>query len=186
MSKYRILLDSNVYLRIGNSFHPLLNKSFGQKNYTLYLIPEFKREFDKNPRLINKFGWVNQPEYIENRKNRFRILSEEKDSINIAYSYLWAQNISEGLGASRIDISALAYGSVLDVPVVTDDSDMIELAEPFGIEVWGLIKLLDIMLESNRIKKPDIKTLIEYLEYNKDLPYSSFKKRAERKFKITF
>ncbi|MBW2576272.1 MAG: DNA-binding protein [Deltaproteobacteria bacterium] len=109
MSKYRILLDSNAYLRLANSFHPLLYKSFGNENYTLYLIPEFQKEFNKNPRLKNKFGWVNQAEYKENRKHQLRTLAKEKNDIKITYSYLWAQNISEGLGASRVDVRALAY-----------------------------------------------------------------------------
>jgi len=186
MSKYRILLDSNVYLRLANSFHPLLYKSFGNENYTLYLIPEFQKEFNKNPRLKNKFGWVNQAEYKENRKHQLRTLAKEKNDIKITYSYLWAQNISEGLGASRVDVRALAYGSVLDVLVVTDDFDMTELAEPFGIEIWGLLDLLEIMYKTKRIKKSAIKSLVEYLEYIKDLPYPSFKKRIQKAFKIKF
>ena len=60
MSIKRILLDSNAYLRLANSFHPLLNEPFGKDRYALYLIPEFQKEFDKSPRLANKFGWVNQ------------------------------------------------------------------------------------------------------------------------------
>jgi hypothetical protein len=60
MSIKRILLDSNAYLRLANSFHPLLHEPFGKDQYALYLIPEFQKEFDKNPRLANKFGWVNQ------------------------------------------------------------------------------------------------------------------------------
>ena len=62
-------------------------------------------------------------------------LKKEKEEIQITYTYLWAQNISEGFGASRVDVRALAYGSVLDAPVVTDDFDMAALSEPFRIEV---------------------------------------------------
>ena len=108
MSKYRILLDSNAYLRLANSFHPLLYKSFGNENYTLYLIPEFQKEFNKNPRLKNKFGWVNQPEYIENRKHQLRTIAKEKNDIKITYSYLWAQNISEGFLSAVFNEGPLA------------------------------------------------------------------------------
>jgi len=183
MAKHRILLDSNVYLRVANSFHPLLGESFGKDDYTLYLIPEFKREFNKNPRLINKFGWVNQPEYKENRKRQLRILSEEKNNIEITYSYLWAQNTSEELGASRVDVKALAYGAVLGVPVITDDFDMTELGKAFGIEVWGLWDLLKVMYNSKRIDLKDINALIDYLDYVKDLPYPMFKKDVKKAFK---
>ena len=85
-----------------------------------------------------------------------------------------------------MDVRALAYGSVLDVPVVTDDFDMTELAEPFGIEIWGLLDLLEIMQKTKQIKKSAIKSLVEYLEYIKDLPYPSFKKRIQKAFKIKF
>lgn len=104
----RILLDSNAYLRLADSFHPLLYEPFGKEQYVLFLIPEFQKEFDKNPRLSNKFGWVNQLEYIENRKHRIRITRAQKKQVDITYSYLWQHNISEGLGASRIDVRALA------------------------------------------------------------------------------
>jgi len=88
MAKTRILLDSNAYLRLANSFHPLLNESFGKKNYTLHLIPEFQKEFDKSPRLKNKFGWVNQLEYVENRRYRIRVSKSQKEQIKHTYSYL--------------------------------------------------------------------------------------------------
>ena len=86
MAKTRILLDSNAYLRLANSFHPLLNESFGKDKYTLHLIPEFQKEFDKNPRLENKFGWVNQPEYVENRRYRIRVSKSQKEQIKQTYS----------------------------------------------------------------------------------------------------
>jgi len=85
-----------------------------------------------------------------------------------------------------VDVRALAYGSILDVPVVTDDQDMTELAKQFDIEIWGLIDLLSIMLKAERITKSDIKSLVSYLTYNKDLPYHSFKKRIKNEFKIIF
>ena len=169
---------------MANSFHPLLCNSFGQENYTLYLIPEFQKEFNKSPRLSNKFGWVNQDEYVENRKYRLRILSDEKKDIKIAYSYLWQQNTFVKLGASPIDVKALAYGSVLEIPVVTDDKDMIELASQFDIEIWGVLDLLKIMFKAGRITEPEIKSLVSYLAYNNDLPNPSFKQSIQKVFKI--
>ena len=176
----RILVDSNAYLRLANSFHPLLHEPFGKEQYAIYLIPEFQKEFDKNPRLANKFGWVNQPEYIENRKHRIRITRSQAEQINIIYSYLWTHNISEGLGASRIDVRALAYGDALEIPVVTDDSDMREIGITFGIEVWSILDLLKIMHKSKRIELGDIQTLLNYLKYIKDWPYPSFEKDAKK------
>ena len=178
-----ILLDSNAYLRLANSFHPLLHEPFGKDSYALYLIPEFQKEFDKNPRLANKFGWVNQSEYMENRKHRIRITRLQREQIKLIYSYLWPHNISEGLGASRIDVRALAYGDALDIPVVTDDSQMRELGLTFGIEVWSLLDFIKIMHKSKRLSFRDIKTLLNYLKYIKDWPYPSFKKDIKKVFK---
>jgi len=183
MSIKRILLDSNAYLRLANSFHPLLNEPFGKDRYVLYLIPEFQKEFDRNPRLASKFGWVNQPEYIKNRKHRIRVTRFQKEQINLIYSYLGPHNISEGLGASRIDVRALASGDALEIPVVTDDFQMRELGITFGIEVWSLLDLLKIMYKSRRIELSDIKTLLTYLKYIKDWPSLSFEKDAKKVFR---
>ncbi|MEJ2165049.1 MAG: hypothetical protein P8X90_05935 [Desulfobacterales bacterium] len=182
MSVKRILLDSNAYLRLANSFHPLLHEPFGKESYALYLIPEFQKEFDKNPRLANKFGWVNQPEYIENRTHRLTVTRFQREQIKLIYSYLRDHNISEGLGASPIDVRALAYGDALEIPVVTDDFQMRGLGETFGIEVWSLLDLLQIMYKSHRIELGDIKTLLAYLRYIKDWPYPSFEKDARKVF----
>jgi hypothetical protein len=182
MPKKRILLDSNAYLRLANSFHPLLGVSFGKEDYCLFLIPEFQKEFDRNPRLSNKFGWVNQAEYIENRKRRIRILKHQKEKIHLTHSYLWPYNIEYGLGASRTDVRALSYGAVLGIPVVTDDADMRALGEAFGIEIWGLLDLLDIMIQSKQISVDDLKTLVEYLDYQRDLPFPSFKSKVKKLF----
>ncbi|MDF1593012.1 MAG: hypothetical protein P1P89_15960 [Desulfobacterales bacterium] len=182
MPTKNILLDSNAYLRLANSFHPLLHEPFGKDWYALYLIPEFQKEFDKNPRLANKFGWANQPEYIKNRKHRIRTTRFQIGQINLTFSYLWPHNISEGLGASRIDVRALAYGDALEIPVVTDDVQMRELGITFGIEVWSLLDLLKIMYKSKRIEFSDIKTLLNYLQYMKDWPFPSFEKDAKKVF----
>lgn len=180
-----ILLDSNAYLRIANSFHPLLGEDFGEQGYILYLIPEFQKEFNKSQRLKNKFGWVNQAEYLANRRHRLKRTREQARQIDLTYSYLWEHNLSEGFGASRVDVMALAYGLVLGVPVVTDDRDMTALGRIFGIEMWGLLDLLIIMHAAERIGAKEINALIDYLEYNKDLPYLSFKKKARMVFKKT-
>jgi hypothetical protein len=126
---------------------------------------------------------VNQPEYIENRKHRTRVTRIQREQINLIYSYLWPHNISEGLGASRIDVRALAYGNALEFPVVTDDSQMRELGKTFEIEVWSLLDLLKIMFKSKRIELSDIKTLLKYLKYIKDWPYPSFEKDAKKVFR---
>lgn len=126
---------------------------------------------------------MNQPEYIENRKHRIRVTRIQKEQINLIYSYLWPHNISEGLGVSRIDVRALAYGDALEIPVATDDSQMRELGITFGIEVWSLLDLLKIMYKSKRIELGDIKTLLNYLKYVRNWPYPSFVKDVKKVFR---
>jgi hypothetical protein len=125
---------------------------------------------------------VNQPEYVENRKRRIRLTRSEKEQIRLTYSYLWEHNISQGLGASRVDVQALAYGAVLGVPLITDDSDMNELGKVFGIEVRGLLDLLKLMYDAKRIDIQEIRTLLDYLQYIRDLPYPSFRKDVMKAF----
>jgi len=169
---------------LANSFHPLLGETFGKKKYTLHLIPEFQKEFNKNPRLKNKFGWVDEQEYVENRKKRLRILNDQKKEIRLTYSYLWAQNISEKIGASMVDVRALSYGSVLDIPVVTDDFDMRELADQFSIEVWGILDLLKLMHANRRTPKRQLSALMKYLDYINDQPYPLFEKDCKAIFNL--
>ena len=126
---------------------------------------------------------MNQPEYVENRKRRIRITRSQKEQVRLTYFYIWEHNISQGLGASRVDVRALAYGAVLGVPVITDDSDMTELGKVFGIEVTGLLDLLKLMYDAKRIDIQEIRTLLDYLQYNRDLPCPSFRKDIMKAFK---
>ncbi|MCK4967023.1 DNA-binding protein, partial [bacterium] len=65
MKQSKILLDTCSYLRLAKSIHPLLNQTFGNDHYCLYVIEEFQKEYDKNLRLRNKFAWVNDTEYVK-------------------------------------------------------------------------------------------------------------------------
>jgi hypothetical protein len=73
MAQRKILLDSNSYLRLAQTFRPLLNVEFGDERHCLYVIRELQREFDRSPRLQTKFHWVNEPEYAENRRRSITI-----------------------------------------------------------------------------------------------------------------
>ena len=78
---------------------------------------------------------------------------------------------------------ALAYGAVLGVSVITDDSDMNELGKVFEIEVRGLLYLLKLMYDAKRIDIQEIRTLLDYLQYIRDLPNPSFRKDVMKAFK---
>jgi len=123
----RILVDTNAYLRLAQSIHPLLKTSFGSKNYCLYVLPDLYHEFKKNPRLKSRFPWVEDDEYVQNRDCRLKTNDNQKSEISRTYDFILAESQVQNLSASRIDIRCLAFGYVLDIPVVTDDTDMIQL-----------------------------------------------------------
>lgn len=52
MAQNKILIDSNCYLRLAQSIHPLLKNEFGKGHrYCLYVIDGFEGEFFKSSRL---------------------------------------------------------------------------------------------------------------------------------------
>ena len=73
-------------------------------------------------------------------------------------------------GPSKIDALYIAYTIELNIPVVTDDQDMTELAAEFDVMVMPTLGLLKIMLDCGHINLKTIRGLIEYLRYTNDLP----------------
>ena len=55
MAQRKLLLDSNAYLRLAQSIHPLLFVEFGEDRTCLYLTEDFEREFARSRRLGTKF-----------------------------------------------------------------------------------------------------------------------------------
>ena len=62
MPQSKILVDTNAYLRLARTVHPLLFTPFGDAEYCLYIIPELNRELCGH-RLMSKFPWINEAEY---------------------------------------------------------------------------------------------------------------------------
>jgi len=182
MPQSKILLDTNAYLRLAHNLHPLLFQEFGKKKYTLYVIDDFQKEFDRSLRLKNKFYWVNKPEFKENRKKRIKMSRQNKKDIAVAQSIIWEQNITMGFGSSKIDIRALAFGYVLNIPVVKDDTDMVNLGKVLGIEIWGILTLMKLMYDNIHVGIQELKALADYMDYNNDLPYFGFKKEFKKVF----
>ena len=70
MAQQKLLLDTNAYLRLARSIHPLLFVEFGEDRSCLYLAEDFEREFARSRRLRSKFPWVDEPEYRDSRQIR--------------------------------------------------------------------------------------------------------------------
>jgi predicted solute-binding protein len=54
--------------------------------------------------------------------------------------------------------------------VVTDDGGMTRVAEANSIECWSTIKLLRLMVTAGRIDMEKVAEILEYWDYEQDLP----------------
>ena len=172
MPQTRILIDSNVYFRLAESIRPLLQTEFGAEKYCLYVIKELQTEYDKSPRLKSTFYWVNEPEYKKNRACALEISRENKQAIAHVYDFIKNHARDSQLGLSRVDITALAHAYVLAIPIVTDDSDMLALAEDFNIKTLKTLDLLKLMLDCRHIDIAVVRQIASYWTYAEDKPKS--------------
>lgn len=178
MPQSKILVDTNSYLRLAKTIRPLLFVPFGSSEYCLYILPELNDELC-SCRLENLFPWTFEDEYRENRKHFPTVSRKQKKSIEQTFGYLWDYVLTELPGPSEVDALYIAYGLELDVPVVTDDKDMTQLAGEFGAPVMRTLELLKVMYDCNHVSLEAIKGLCEYWRYSRDMPYmmdADFKK----------
>lgn len=184
------ILDSNAYFRLAVSIHPLLGQKFGKspkEQYVCRVIAQLEREFTRNPRLQNKFPWVSKRTYQENRTaEKLNIAPRQFSEVAAAQSYILAAEKEHGCNISFVDAFALAIGFVKGQPVVTDDRDMCAVAAALGIEVWGVLQVLKLMLDEGRIDLKKVIEIAQYLDYENDLPCgkSEFIKQFESFFVI--
>lgn len=181
MPQSKILVDTNSYLRLAQTVRPLLSVPFGDEEYCLYILPELNDELS-NHKLQTKFSWVSESEYIENRKCFPYVGRKQKKSISQTFDYLWDFVQSDLPGPSRVDALYIAYAIELDIPVVTDDQDMTELANEFDAKVMSTLNLLKIMFDKGHITMSAIDGLCEYWKHITDLP-SNFHKDYDTYFK---
>ena len=169
MQQSKILVDTNAYLRLAKTIRPLLFVPFGDNEYCLYILPELNDEL-ANRKLQSKFPWVDAEEYADNRKHFPQISSKQKKSIQDTFKYVWDHVQTELPGPSRVDAWYIAYALELDIPVVTDDQDMAELARAFEAQVMPTLELLKIMLDCGHTDMKTINGLVDYWKYFADMP----------------
>lgn len=172
MPQIKILIDSNVYFRLAQTIHPLLQIEFGKERHCLYMIKELQTEYNKSPRLKSMFYWVNEPEYKKNRACELNISRKNKQAITQVYDFIKDYAKDSYPGLSRVDITALAHAYVLDIPIVTDDSDMLALAGDFNIKTLKTLDLLKLMLDCRHIDIAVVRQIASYWNYAEDKPKS--------------
>lgn len=181
MSQTKLLLDTNTYLRLAQSIHPLLGTPFGKTNFTLYIHKEIETELNRSSRLQTKFYWIETEEYKVNRKKRLNIAKPLQKEIENTYEHIWEFQKDEKLGLSREDIYCIATSFELNIVLITDDQAMIKACKEFDVCVLSTLELMNMMLVNNHIKLDLIKQIIEYWKYENDLP-ANFNKDFKRLF----
>jgi hypothetical protein len=176
----QVLLDSNAYFRLGVSVHPLLTVSFGDDpQYSLCVLADLDNEYRNSTRLRTKFDWVGAQQYVQDRSGRRLELSKSlRTQADKAFQFLCNYSDEHRLNVSRVDLKALAAAFVYNIPVVTDDINMSKVADAHSIECWHTIKLLRVMVSTHRIDMEKVEEILEYLEYENDLPMHPAKLRV--------
>jgi hypothetical protein len=169
MPQSKILVDTNTYLRLAKTIRPLLFIPFGNNEYCLYILPELNEEL-KNHKLQNKFYWVTEDEFIQNRQHFPNIGQKQKKTIDQTFEYLWDYVQTDLPGPSRVDTLYVAYAIELNIPVVTDDQDMTALANAFDAKVMSTLELLKIMLDCGHTDMKIIQGLYDYWRHIGDRP----------------
>lgn len=113
MAYTKILLDTNAYLRLSKSVRPLLAEPFGEKQYALFLHKEIQIELNRSSRIKNKFYWLKEKEYVEERKKIITTTRKEKEEIEKTYDFVWEFQNDENLELSREDIYCIAAAKCL-------------------------------------------------------------------------
>jgi len=176
-----ILIDSCSYFRLAQSLHPLLKTEFCEDGHSLGVIKELQEEYKKNSSLKHKFFWVDQEEYAENRKRCFTLTSNQKSDINNAFYFIRETVRDMQIGVSRVDIIGLAHAHVLEIPIVTDDSGLLELAREYEVKAYKTLELLKIMYDCGHVTIEQVRAIASYWQYLKDWP-----KDYDRDFKRLF
>lgn len=184
MARTRILLDTNAYIRLARSVHPLLDQEFGgSARYCLYVINELMQELKNSPRLSSKFAWVNQSQYRDNRKRPLTMSGAKRKEIEQVFGYIEAHVRDENIPTSRTDNRAIATAYTLQISLVTDDAQMRRLAALYGVETLTTLELVKIMVESNHIDIDWVRQIVAYWKADADLPTpSTFKDEYVRLF----
>lgn len=187
MAQKRIIVDSNSYFRLAQNIHPLLCQPFGSDELTLYIHADLNEEFRRSTRLRNKFHWVAEKRYADNRSRSISLSQEQKADIENTYDYMW-EHVKEvfltphGKGPSPIDTRIIATALVLGIAVVTDDRDMIELAEEFGVTIITSLGLMKRMLDAGHIDDEMVNMIVEQWMYENDTPHWEWKKEFKKLF----
>lgn len=168
MVQKKTLLDSNAYFRLAYNIHPLLFVEFGQDKYCLYIIDDLVNEFKRNLRLQNKFDWVKEKEFTDNRNHPITVSPKQKKEIQDVTDYIWG--MSREAGVSPVDVKAVATAWTLKVKLVSDDRGVQDISKDYDVDCISSLALLKLMLDNRHIDMEKVRQTVAYWQYNKDTP----------------
>lgn len=181
------IIDLNSYFRVAQSIHPLLFRILGSK-FKIKIHQYFERQYYRQSHLQSKFSWFNEEEFKLNRTKKFQLSKKTKADINIAYDFIFMEQKALGLNLLYDDIYCLAYAQVLGITVITDDEGMKTIADQYDINLIDTLDLLKKLFDLKEIDEDKVIEIVEYWEYNRDLP-KGFKAKFPKlfpKIKLSF
>lgn len=170
MAQSKILLDTNSYLRLARSIHPLLQTEFGRQKFCCYVLQQVDQELGRSSRLQSLFAWAMEDEFSENRQRRLSISRKEGAAIANAAEYIWEHVQAGQRGLSRTDVLCVAHGLVLGVPIISDDEPMLRVADTFQVNAMKSLDLLKLMLECEHINMNKVREVVGYWTFARDAP----------------
>lgn len=187
MAQTKILVDTNSYFRLAQNLHPLMRTPFGKDQYTLYAHKDLNWELKRVTRLKSKLQWVSESRYVTNRTRSPNLSEEQKEEIETTFEYMWehakeAFHALNGKGPGDTDTNILATALVLDIHAVTDDQDMIALANEFEVKHLSSMGLMKLMLDEQHIDMDKVRQVTQQWQYDNDTPNRNWKKEYKKLF----
>lgn len=179
----KILLDTNAYLRLAKSLHPLLGQTFGEENYALYIHERLQFELNRSERLHSKFNFLFEDEFKINREKIIACSRSQKKEIDITYDFIWNFQKGKGNKLSLEDIYCVATAEVLKLVLVSDEKPIVEVCNAFDVEVINSINLLKLMYDCKYINIEKIMEIRNFLYYINDWQ-SNFNEDMKKYFNI--
>lgn len=174
MAATEYLLDTCAYFRLSQTLVPILGLDLGRPPIKLKLIPDFHKEFEKNPRLTNKFFWASiEPHTSDQKKGQLRLNQARKKQIDNTYQFMASEARDKKLQTSYIDMRSAAIGLEYDIPIVTDDKDLRKLIEEFAENrfKWvSTIEILHLLMTNGHLDIGRVEAVVTYWMMNNDVP----------------
>ena len=170
MPQTKILVDTCSYFRFAQNIHLLLAASFGKANFTLYAHEELAKEFSRTTRLHNKFDWFLRKDYVANSASLLQIGRKERKGIEQTFEFMWAHVQAENLKPSPVDVRILATASELSLRMVSDDQDLLGMANDYGVHADTSLALMRLMMDEGHVDIDRVRLVVAQWTYDNDRP----------------